>query len=87
MVKGVWLLPYGSVLLGVQSGSVTFLTFVPRVWSENECADARGSGADGGGGTGARERDGRATARQDCGEDVWSVHEKCMYCILYILIH
>lgn len=56
------------------SGSVSpSITLLPRGWSavlENERANPWGPGADGGGGAGARERDGCAAARQDRGEDV-----------------
>lgn len=57
----------------VVSRSWTFVDFVTWCYInkvDNECADEGWSGADGGRGAGARERDGRAAARQDCGEDI-----------------
>lgn len=44
--------------------------YLARGVLRNERVGARGPGAHGGGGAGARERDGRAAARQDRGEDV-----------------
>ena len=49
---------------------------------QNECA-SEGGGAHSGRGAGAGERDGRAAAGAYSGEDVWSVHEKCMYYALF----
>ena len=43
---------------------------VGKVYSENERAGTRGPGADGGGGTRSRERDGCIATRAHSGEDI-----------------